>query len=232
MGQLEDDAVLADVLNQMNGSMQETGFSPEQKLQVHDEMMKRVEARFGKKEQKQQLRDDRTSTEKGKLSAEDNLGLARDSVTGQPVKVGDSIGFSLKTGVQLDAADKYAMVDEVFVNPATGSLSYRGQQKRKIEAENLSTKDKTDLKGAGYKGEFPDQLTDETLKAEAEQRILAILADTPRLQTETVFVSLSGQDAMAADKIARRIGFDGGAVQMRDYMKSKLSTNGGKPKPY
>jgi hypothetical protein len=147
------------------------------------------------------------------------------------VRVGESVGFSLKQGVQLDAADKYARVDEVFINPASGELSYRGQQKRKIEAENLSTQDKADLKDAGYEGKFPDQIKDQTEKEKTIAAIQAIFAETPRLQTETVFVSLSGKDAMAADKIARRVGFEG-AIEMRDFMKSKLPTNGNKPKAY
>jgi hypothetical protein len=231
MGQLEDDAVMADILNQMEGSMQETDFTDEQRLKVHDEMMKRVEARFGKKVQKQQLRDDRTSADKTKISYEDNIGLAKDSVTGQPVTVDGSVGFVLQQGVQLDAADKYAKVDEVFINPSSGALSYRGQQKRKVEAENLSAQDKADLKDAGYEGKFPDQIEDKTEQQQAIEAIQAIFADTPRLQTETVFVSLSGKDAMAAGKIAKRLGFKD-AIEMKDFLKSKLPTNGNKPKAY
>jgi len=109
------------------------------------------------------------------------------------------------------------------MNPNNGAISYSGQQKRKIEWDNLSTQDKEDFKQAGFEGDFETKNKTEKEKNIAELK--AIFADTPRLQTETVFTELTGEDAMILDKIAVKHQMKGGE-ELTNYLKSILPQGG------
>lgn len=220
-GQFEDEDIIADVLNQMNGSTKVKGFGRDEKKMAHDYLMGKIKARFGRKETKTQLRQKSTSSSgssKGTLSPQDNIKLAVNPSDGSALINEKGTGFTLKEGIQLAASDKNAKIDEIFMDN-DGNLSYRGEQKRKVEAENLTPEDKKLAADNGVTGDA--QTIADFLNSDK----------SPRPQTETVFVTLDGDDTVTANKIASRAGFNN-AFELKQFLSTLINSNPNKPKAY
>lgn len=216
---------LADLLNQQTGgtSKQRDNFTEAQRQSVRQSLITRAKGMYDEKSLKKKLPNPPAQTAaQAKKVGSGNITLATDG-TGAPIMKGDSVGFTLNQGVQIGAADKNAKIDALYMNPNNGAISYSGQQKRKIEWENLSTQDKEDFKAAGFEGDF--ETKDKTEKEKNIAELKAIFADTPRLQTETVFTELTGEDAMVLDKIAVKHQMKGGK-ELTEYLKSILPQGG------
>ena len=222
---LKNNDTLADIINQQTGgsSMQRDNFTEAQRQGAKTALMNRLKGMYDEKSVKKKLPNPpaQTAAEAKKVDRT-NISLATDG-TGAPIMKGDSVGFTLNKPIQIGAADKNAMIDGIYMNPDNNAISYSGQQRRKIEWENLSTQDKEDFKKAGFEGDF--ETKDKTEKEKNIAELKAIFADTPRLQTETVFTELTGEDAMILDKIAVRHQMNGGQ-ELTQYLKSILPQGG------
>ena len=108
---LENDDTMADLYYQYTGekSDQEENFSPQQKEQVKDWLLGKIKGRYSEKTSMQQKREpSQSSSGSGnKNITVDNLQLATDTTTNQPLIENGKVAFTLPKGVQIGAADKY-----------------------------------------------------------------------------------------------------------------------------
>jgi len=132
-GFLDSDDIVADVLNQMNGSRQRSDFTEDQKIQAHNYLVEQIENRYDEtiSLKNRPIRQPRAKTASElKQPSTSKLNVATDN--GGALLRNGNVVFTYAGGLQIDPNKTDRAIDRIQMSP-DGQITLFGQDKIKIK---------------------------------------------------------------------------------------------------